>query len=313
MSADGEPAPPGPGSGAPPGGQPQPAWGPPPGAPYGYGYGQPVLAPDIPGAEQNGRRAALAIWVGLVMYVAQIAASLIVIPTVRDMFQQVLDDIEAGRTTTTAATPGADDPAYLVANLVSNLGSVVQLVVGVLVLMWVHKALTNAKALGFPLSHTPGWGVAGFIVPIINLWFPFQSMRDLFPEGNPHRRTAGVWFATWLGAQLTAVAMTLVGFVSTPAAWAMAVVVAGLYVAAAINLRRIIAESTTLHRDIAVERGWPIGPNPGWLPGVPPVAAGPAPIPGPATAPYPTPDPAIAPGGWAPPPAAPPKDPWSRN
>lgn len=314
MSADGEPAsnhprPDAPGPG--PVGSPPPAWEPPPGAPYGYGYGygQPVQAPDIPGAEQTGRRAALAIWIGLVLYVVQIGASLIVIPTVRDSFEQILDDIEAGRTTPTA-TAGTDDPAYVAANLVSNLGSIVLLVVGILVLVWVHKALSNARALNFRLTHSPGWGVAGFLVPVINLWFPYQSMRDLFPEGNPHRRTAGVWFATWLGAQFLAVAMTLIGFFSTPAAVAAGVVVAGLYVVAAVNLRRIIAASTTLHRDIAVERGWPIGPNPGWLPGV---APGPAPVAGPATAPYPTPGQAPAPGGWAVPPPSAPKDPWSRN
>ena len=293
-------------NGGQPGYQP-PTWAP-PGQGYGYGYGPPVAPPDIEQAQRSGKRAAIAILVGLVMYLAQLVASLIVIPTVRDTFEQVLDDIEAGRTTSTVATP--TDPAYVAANLVSNLGSLVLLAVAIFFLVWVHRAVTNARALGLAQTHSPGWGVAGFIVPIINFWFPYQSMRDLFPPDHPGRKLAGRWFACWLGASFVSLAMTISAFFAIGVAIAIGVVVAGLFVVAAITIRSIITLSTELHTEIAAQQGWPTGPVPRFVPAP---GYGAAPYGGQPQGPAPQ-GPQGPPQGWVtPPPAVPPKDPWNRN
>ncbi len=311
------PASPPPGGWVPPPGPAQTGWGPPqyPGQPGwgpapGHGYGRPIVAPDIAGTEQAGRRARLAIWIGLVLYVVQLATSLVILPTVRDMFQQMIDDIEAGRTTTTVATN--TEPAYVAANLVSNVAGIGFIVVGIIFLIWVHKALTNAGALGLRLTHSPGWGVAGFIVPIIQFWVPYQAMRDLFPEGNAARSTVTRWFASWLGASLLSVIMTVTAIFSLAAGAALGLVVAGLYVVAAVSIRSIIEEASRTHAELATRQGWPAGPTAPWSYGSPTAAWGAPGAAGPAApiAPRPLGGGQPAPPGWAPTPL---KDPWNRN
>jgi hypothetical protein len=269
----------------------------------------PLPPPDLPGADDTGERARVALWAGLVASILQVACSLIVFASFADTFSKALDDAAAGRRSTTPTM--ANDPLTLTANLLSNLLGIVLLVVGVLFLIWFHKALTNARSLGLPLTRSPGWGVAGFFIPIVSLWFPYQSMRDLFPPTHPARGLVGRWWATYLGAGFAGFVTFIVALFSPVAGWMIGVVTAGLYVVAAVTARQLIAASTDAHRELAAAGAWapPPGP-PGW-PGGPGGQGGPgqpvgwsSPPAGPAPG---------APNGWTPPPAAPPKDPWNRT
>ncbi|MDE2763285.1 MAG: DUF4328 domain-containing protein [Gemmatimonadota bacterium] len=51
----------------------------------------------------------------------------------------------------------------------------------VLVLVWIHRANHNARALGATgLKMTPGWAVGWYFVPIAWFWKPYQAMKEIW-------------------------------------------------------------------------------------------------------------------------------------
>lgn len=309
MSApEGSDPPASPPTGPPPPGFPAPGY-PPPGYP-GAGYPRPALPLDLVGGAQAGRRAALAIWVGLVAAVTQTVCAAITFESTQESFEQLVelfDDIGAGRTPV-QPEPTTVEPLVLIAGLASQIAGLVFLGAGIVFLIWFHKALSNARGLGLRLSHPPGWGVAGFLVPIINLWFPYQSMRDLFPDGHPARSRVGRWWACYLGASFAG-AFSVAAYLVAPAAgYVVVVVVVGLYVAAAVLVRGLIAEAVSAHESLAGDGGWPGATGPVAAPDHPVALPGYAP---PAAPPGAGPPGPPAPGPVAP--APPPKDPWGRS
>ncbi len=110
---------------------------------------------------------------------------------------------------------GADPRAVVTDtyNLITLLVGVVEIglviVAGVLLLMWLHRAYTNLLALGHTPRFTPGWAVGYWFIPIVNLWRPYQVMKDwwLRSEGDTmvpgyERVTApsvlSAWWACWI-------------------------------------------------------------------------------------------------------------------
>ena len=41
-----------------------------------------------------------------------------------------------------------------------------------------------------------------FIIPILNLWWPYQAALDMVPAGDPHRGVIRRWWVLWLTAML---------------------------------------------------------------------------------------------------------------
>jgi hypothetical protein len=78
-------------------------------------------------------------------------------------------------------------PAWM---LLLSLGSLALTALGVLFLMWQHRAATRARRLGYPATHSPGWGVGAWFVPVVNLWMPYQALRDCLPPHHPARANA---------------------------------------------------------------------------------------------------------------------------
>jgi hypothetical protein len=62
--------------------------------------------------------------------------------------------------------------------------------------IWQHRANTTSQALRLPLTRSPGLGVGGWFIPIVNLWFPYEATRDNLPLGHPSRPVVLHW---WLG------------------------------------------------------------------------------------------------------------------
>jgi hypothetical protein len=75
--------------------------------------------------------------------------------------------------------------------------------------IWQHRAQSNAIQLTTGgLQFTPGWAVGWWFIPIVNLWKPFQTVRELWKAshgGDAWRsmRTwpvIGWWWATWMAS-----------------------------------------------------------------------------------------------------------------
>jgi Domain of unknown function (DUF4328)/Protein of unknown function (DUF2510) len=77
---------------------------------------------------------------------------------------------------------------------IGQLGGFVSVGVLVLRIVWLYRAASVARALGFDARREPMLAGIGWIIPIINYWWPFQGMTDCFPEGErPDRRIAWWW------------------------------------------------------------------------------------------------------------------------
>ena len=94
-------------------------------------------------------------------------------------------------------------PSYLV--------ELAGLAAGILLLIWQYRAAILARELGYTATRSPGWGVAVWFLPVVNLWMPYQALRDLLPSAHPvRRRVLAAWLlmmASWvlpLGTMLAA-------------------------------------------------------------------------------------------------------------
>jgi hypothetical protein len=123
----------------------------------------------------------------------------------------LLQDLEAGNRVTLAEARASDSGL--------NHSVVLQLAVTVIalvfVIVWAYHARGNAAAYTTsPFRRSKGWAIGGWICPIVNLWFPFQVVKDIWsasdtdrPDSTPLRAwpvTAIVplWWTCLIGATI---------------------------------------------------------------------------------------------------------------
>jgi Domain of unknown function (DUF4328) len=152
-----------------------------------------------------------------------------------------------------AISTGGHAPAQPTRPLWSFLFSLVSLgllAIEVLFLIWQHRAASVARSLRYPAHHSPGWGVGSWFVPVVNLWMPYQAIRDCLPLGHPARRQ--VLYA-WVAFLLTTVLLlpaTLVALVGAPVVGIVLVIVSiGVYASIGLNARRLVTAIAADHRD----------------------------------------------------------------
>ena len=90
---------------------------------------------------------------------------------------------------------------------VGLLQAAVYLPTMVLVLMWIHRANYNVRQLGARgLRFSPAGSIGWYFVPILTLWRPYQSMKEIWqasldPQnwlGRPVPMLLPMWWAFWL-------------------------------------------------------------------------------------------------------------------
>lgn len=55
----------------------------------------------------------------------------------------------------------------------------------VVFLMWLYRVSNNVAAFGKRTQNSSGWAVGSFFVPIINLFVPYQSVKDIWKNSEP--------------------------------------------------------------------------------------------------------------------------------
>ncbi|MGW5055448.1 DUF4328 domain-containing protein [Actinokineospora sp. NPDC004072] len=86
-------------------------------------------------------------------------------------------------------------------------------VAGVGFVGWLWRAWDNAARLTIaPHRHGRGWVVGSWLVPVVNLWFPYQVVRDVWRGSRPDARgvnsldllpgsaQVNTWWALWIAA-----------------------------------------------------------------------------------------------------------------
>lgn len=95
---------------------------------------------------------------------------------------QLLNEMGAGATVTDAEVDANDVRQGLV-----GLGQlIIFLTLVVMFSIWIHRANRNARALGAErMQFTPGWCVGWFFVPIMNLFRPYQAVKEIWKASDP--------------------------------------------------------------------------------------------------------------------------------
>jgi hypothetical protein len=81
-----------------------------------------------------------------------------------------------------------------------------------LFLIWVYQSNGNTWAFGVPdLRFTPGWSVGWFFVPVMNLFRPYQVVKEVWAASHPgpepwDPRPAPVAIAAWWSNRVVALA-----------------------------------------------------------------------------------------------------------
>ena len=60
--------------------------------------------------------------------------------------------------------------------------------------VWTNRVAGIARGLGYPARHSTGWASAGWFVPFVALWFPYQSIVDSLSPTNPRRPAVLSWW-----------------------------------------------------------------------------------------------------------------------
>ncbi len=115
---------------------------------------------------------------------------------------------------------------------VGTLGRLVYWTTAISFLAWIHRAHRNLSALGVGgLKYSPMWAVGCFFVPIMNLFRPYQVMREIWRASDPGGKAyhdswcpksgapalMGWWWGSWLAYNLiTTLAYRFSRLIETP-------------------------------------------------------------------------------------------------
>ena len=134
--------------------------------------------------------------------------------------------------------------------LLSNLLELGLVVIAVLFVIWLRRAAIVARRAGLPAKRDPLWAVLGFFVPIVNLWFPYQVARDLFPPGHPARSLVKRWWTLWIGLTVMSYPILIATIFSTPVAIVFSLVGGAIVLSCALTARQIIAACGQTHASL---------------------------------------------------------------
>jgi Domain of unknown function (DUF4328)/Protein of unknown function (DUF2510) len=146
-------------------------------------------------------------------------------------------------------TPGSsvDQRGNSGAAIVGQLAMVAVLVGAVLFLLWFYRSASLAISTGLPARRNPGLATASFLIPVLNLWWPYQSTLDLLPEHHPSRQLVRRWWSLWVGCMAGGVAIVVTAFANAIALGIATSVTVMLALLAAATARIVVNEITDAH------------------------------------------------------------------
>jgi hypothetical protein len=160
-------------------------------APY-LGSAPPAFAFATPRATRQPRPA---VWQGIL---ASAAVVLVVISHFWEVSRlshqsALFQDVEAGRRVTLAEANASDHG--LNSSVVLQLAMTV--IALVFVIVWAYQARANAEAYTTsPFRRSKGWAIGAWICPVVNLWFPFQVVKDIWGASDSDRPDSA-WVKAW--------------------------------------------------------------------------------------------------------------------
>lgn len=150
-------------------------------------------------------------WAKRLLYALVVISLIAIVSGVLE--HQVLRDLQNGsfgsEADATAAANSSDARQVFVGVL--QFGAFVAS--GIVLLMWIYRASFNARQLGAEdMQFSPGWAVGWYFIPFLNLWKPYQAMKEIWQaSANPANWRAesipsllGWWWLFWVASNLVA-------------------------------------------------------------------------------------------------------------
>jgi Domain of unknown function (DUF4328)/Protein of unknown function (DUF2510) len=115
-------------------------------------------------------------------------------------------------------------------------------------LVWQFRAASAARALGYPATRSPAWGVGCWFVPVVNLWMPYQAVRDCLPPGDPNRPHVLRWWLVLTGAWALSSACGIAALFSSSVALGVSIPAAVFALGVIATAPRVVMAISSQHQ-----------------------------------------------------------------
>ncbi len=120
-------------------------------------------------------------------------------------------------------------------------------------MVWLHRAASLARKAGQFARRDPVWAILGFLIPVVNFWFPYQVARDSLPFNDPRRRLVARWWTWYLISEGLGAAAEEIDRTSRPVEIVAVGIAVATYGLSAWYARRMIAAIGEAHSDLVHE------------------------------------------------------------
>ena len=86
-----------------------------------------------------------------------------------------------------------------------------------LLIAWIYHAGDHAAAMGWPSVRGRTLGAFSILIPIVNLWWPYEAIRDAYPPGADRGPLLRWWLSYLIVPGLTSLVVFVVVLVGTTA------------------------------------------------------------------------------------------------
>lgn len=118
----------------------------------------------------------------------------------------------------------------------------------ILFLRWQFQAAKTARGLFLPARRSAGLGVGSWFIPVVSLWFPYQSIRDCLPPDDPGRAVVGRMWAFFIATLVMNVVTEVFALLGNPIGFVFAAVTLGLAVGFALAGAKTVEVIAQTHR-----------------------------------------------------------------
>lgn len=113
------------------------------------------------------------------------------------------------------ATPSVSDVQHAsdlvgYAAFVGAFSLVATALTGILFILWLHQAHRSSAMDETRLRHGSGWAIAGWFVPGLNLWRPYQVVQEAYRGAVDSGKSSVLVLVWWVAALLTVLSRVLV-------------------------------------------------------------------------------------------------------
>ncbi|HEY3843796.1 MAG TPA: DUF4328 domain-containing protein [Acidimicrobiales bacterium] len=126
-----------------------------------------------------------------------------------------------------------------------GLATLVAVIIGA---TWQHRAASTARALRWPATHSPGWGVGSWWVPVVNYWMPYQALRDCLEPSDPGRQLVLRYWLFMVASWTLNAAVQFAAFFSSGAALGLAIPAAVCALGILATAPSVVTAITSAHR-----------------------------------------------------------------